>query len=173
MDYIDGKIAALQKAIDDLECTHPKQIVRYRLTKSGGKMFKLQCTRCGELIGDWIPHSEIDDIANVNPIDDELPSIYRQNIADLERELRKRQRELQKGDFDEWYQEYLQSPEWREKRERVLNRCNGICEGCGKAIATVVHHITYQNVGNEFLFELLGMCKDCHTRYHNAGNDAL
>lgn len=166
MSYIDEKISALQKAIDDLECSHPKKVVRYRLTSSGLKMLKLQCTRCGECFGDWIPHREVDDIESVEPINDGLVETYRQNVAELKKELRERQRELNKNDFHEWYKEYLHSPEWYEKRQLVFDRCDWTCEGCGIERSTIAHHITYENAGNEFLFELLGLCKKCHDRLH-------
>jgi 5-methylcytosine-specific restriction endonuclease McrA len=29
-----------------------------------------------------------------------------------------------------------------------------------------VHHLTYQNAGNEFLWELVAICRECHARYH-------
>lgn len=66
-----------------------------------------------------------------------------------------------------WYKKYLNSAEWSERRTKVLKRCNEICEGCGENPATDVHHQTYDHVGYEFLFELLGLCRDCHARFHN------
>lgn len=39
-----------------------------------------------------------------------------------------------------------------------------LCEGCGKARATQVHHKTYRNLGDEFLFELVALCDACHKR---------
>jgi hypothetical protein len=64
------------------------------------------------------------------------------------------------------YSEYLKTGHWLEIRERIIKRCNGICEGCGENKATQVHHLTYKNKGNEFLFELIGLCSDCHNRIH-------
>jgi 5-methylcytosine-specific restriction endonuclease McrA len=66
----------------------------------------------------------------------------------------------------ERYKQYLQSEAWRRRRELVLRRALGICEGCGQASATEVHHLTYDHVGNEFLWELVAICRDCHERYH-------
>ena len=31
---------------------------------------------------------------------------------------------------------------------------------------TQCHHLTYENVGEEFLFELVALCSDCHERLH-------
>jgi len=65
------------------------------------------------------------------------------------------------------YHDYLQTPEWREKSQAVLRRENFTCEGCGKARATQAHHVTYEHIFDEFLWELRAVCKPCHDRIHN------
>ena len=67
------------------------------------------------------------------------------------------------------YSDYLLSPEWAKRREKVLRRANGICEGCGEARATQVHHKTYDHIYNEPLFDLVAICKACHESIHQAG----
>jgi hypothetical protein len=65
----------------------------------------------------------------------------------------------------EWwdrYNEYLESPEWQERRAAVLARAKYVCEACGIERATEVHHPTYAHVFNEPLFELRAICHDCH-----------
>lgn len=64
------------------------------------------------------------------------------------------------------YSEYLKSPEWKARRDLVIQRCNGRCEGCGIMPVEHVHHLTYSHVGAEFLFELRGLCEKCHDRIH-------
>jgi 5-methylcytosine-specific restriction endonuclease McrA len=64
------------------------------------------------------------------------------------------------------YHEYLQSPEWRAKRDLVIRHADGLCQGCGIQPAEQVHHLTYQNIGNEFLWELRAVCRECHARVH-------
>ncbi len=64
------------------------------------------------------------------------------------------------------YAEYLQSPAWRFKRQQVLDRDGGICQGCRKREATEVHHLTYKRFGCEMLFDLIAVCDDCHNRIH-------
>jgi 5-methylcytosine-specific restriction endonuclease McrA len=69
----------------------------------------------------------------------------------------------------EWwaaYREYLASAEWQKRRLLVIERCGGICEGCGLQDAREVHHRTYEHVGDELLFELYALCGDCHKRVH-------
>ena len=69
-------------------------------------------------------------------------------------------------EWREWYDLYLRSPEWAERRRLVLERASGRCEGCRKRGATQVHHLTYTHVGNELLFELVAICRSCHERIH-------
>lgn len=66
----------------------------------------------------------------------------------------------------ERYNAYLASPAWAEKRRRVFKRARGVCEGCGEARATQVHHLTYRRVFNELLFDLVAVCGPCHQRAH-------
>jgi hypothetical protein len=69
------------------------------------------------------------------------------------------------NDFN--YREYIQSKEWKEKAKLVRRRARGLCEGCLTERATQVHHLTYDNLGNELLFELVALCGECHNRIHN------
>lgn len=65
-----------------------------------------------------------------------------------------------------WYDQYLLSPEWRDLRERVFDRSDGRCEGCRNLNATQVHHLTYERVGAELLFDLVAVCDECHEKAH-------
>lgn len=69
--------------------------------------------------------------------------------------------------YKAWYRLYIFSAAWEEKRQQILKRCNFICEGCGGGAATQVHHLTYDHVGSELLFELVGLCAACHERVHS------
>lgn len=72
------------------------------------------------------------------------------------------------SDLDFWtrYDRYLSSPEWQDRRQKVLARCEGVCEACRIQPATQVHHVSYKHVGNEPLFDLRGVCAECHTAMH-------
>jgi 5-methylcytosine-specific restriction endonuclease McrA len=72
--------------------------------------------------------------------------------------------------FFDLYDKYLQSPYWLNRREKVLRRANGICEGCLTRPATMVHHLTYEHIGDELLFELRAICGRCHEKCHE-GSD--
>jgi hypothetical protein len=70
------------------------------------------------------------------------------------------------ADWWAWYNDYLQSDDWKLKRRKVYDRCRGLCEGCRDRPVTQVHHLTYAHVGDELLYELVGLCDDCHEKAH-------
>lgn len=98
----------------------------------------------------------------IRDFDESLEAAF--NKVSLERAKANWKAEQQK--FFGEYGAYLHGEKWAEKRRKVLARCNGRCEGCGNAKATVVHHLTYEHVYDEFLFELVGLCQKCHDRIH-------
>ena len=66
------------------------------------------------------------------------------------------------------YQELLERPEWKEKRERILERDGHTCQFCGSTEQLQVHHFNYDaptpwDVPDKYLITL---CKDCHKNYH-------
>ncbi len=74
---------------------------------------------------------------------------------------------LRKDDWFERYSKYLQSPEWRDKRDLVLKRDNKLCQACLKSYATQVHHRSYEFVdmtGSEPAFDLIAVCGPCHDK---------
>jgi hypothetical protein len=72
------------------------------------------------------------------------------------------------------YLAYLNSSEWKKKRQAVLERSGGICERCRKFRVDEVHHLTYAHVFNEPLEDLQGVCKPCHAFLHQgSGLDPL
>jgi 5-methylcytosine-specific restriction endonuclease McrA len=69
------------------------------------------------------------------------------------------------------YAKYRKSYHWKIVRDRVLARCNGICEGCHGRTAANVHHLTYERLGNEDMGDLLALCRQCHESFHNMTTD--
>lgn len=65
-----------------------------------------------------------------------------------------------------FYREHLNSPFWQNIRSQVVTRYNGRCCRCGD-VGTDVHHLTYENVGNENLEDLILLCRKCHQSEHN------
>lgn len=64
------------------------------------------------------------------------------------------------------YQQYLNSKEWAEKKKEVLFRDDYCCQLCGEVENLNVHHLTYNRVGDEALFDLVTLCSYCHADEH-------
>jgi hypothetical protein len=69
-------------------------------------------------------------------------------------------------DSREKYQLYLCSREWAEKRQAIIDRASGICERCGRAPISDVHHLTYERKYAEDPADLAGFCEWCHSFTH-------
>ena len=76
-----------------------------------------------------------------------------------------------------YYNAYLRSWAWREKRDIRKNIDGNLCV-CGRSrhdfklpiTKFVVHHKTYKRVGNERLSDLVSLCEICHDFYHGKIN---
>lgn len=65
------------------------------------------------------------------------------------------------------YHEYLQTPEWKERKERHLKRVGYRCQICNASGVTLhVHHRTYERRGNERYEDLIVLCESCHRLFH-------
>ena len=65
----------------------------------------------------------------------------------------------------EYRDEYLNSPEWREKSRYILDR-DKRCMICIQAKATDVHHLCYDRLHNEAEEDLIAVCRPCHNFIH-------
>jgi hypothetical protein len=61
------------------------------------------------------------------------------------------------------YSAYLRTEKWRKKSALVIQR-DVTCQACMSAPATQAHHLTYEHVGDEPLFDLKGVCHRCHEK---------
>jgi len=140
--------------------------LRRRVIRNGAIQYVMQCQICGAG-GNPIAKARalsMNNGAEPAAFDEEIrPTYDRERRAAFDQ-----QRQESRHEFFEWYDQYLASPEWKERRRKVLLRAQGICEGCRDAAATEVHHLTYDNVGEEFLWQLVAICHECHERYHEA-----
>ena len=70
----------------------------------------------------------------------------------------------------ETYQEFLQSYIWEEKRKVIIMRRGNFCEKCNSKESLQVHHLNYNNVGNESKNDVIVLCKKCHEEEHGKQN---
>lgn len=146
-------------------CANESSELRVRIVKGGGKQYVRQCLRCGDAISNPIKAEAAlaeNGGAPFPSFDEELQRSWAQTVS-ASAELIKNSDDSAFGDA---YDKYLASPEWKAKRGKVLARASGVCEGCGETAPTQIHHISYEHVGAEFLFELVAVCDACHERLH-------
>lgn len=142
------------------ECEHERTELRRRTVANGAIQYVYQCLTCGKSMNQPVAHSKVR--GNPSDFDESLETKYREQRT-VEYDAYQAAR---KAEFDDEYGTYLRSSEWANKRRLVMKRCGGICEGCMANPATQVHHLTYDHVGNELLFELVGICRECHEKVH-------
>lgn len=155
----------------EFRCEHAEGHVRlvHIVNSAGAKMFTKQCQRCGQSgIGGkmWVtPTGTPREIAAIPRRDEDLQPDWHQRKNVRHRELveqfhKDRSREYREGD-------YLRTPHWRERAARALefygHECQMQMRGC-TGHATEVHHLTYDNIGDEPLYELKPACRNCHER---------
>jgi len=67
----------------------------------------------------------------------------------------------------EIYNRYINSPEWRRFRTKVLKERGHKCEICKKEGNSFdIHHLTYERLGNELLEDVQVLCQSCHKEIH-------
>jgi 5-methylcytosine-specific restriction endonuclease McrA len=139
--------------------------------ESAGRPFEERKTMCGHRIsmiaGSPATEGEATCMGCVRSLDARAARARREAEWAARSAEYEAQRAEENRQWWERYDDYLQSPEWAEKRRRVLERANHICEGCAAAPAVQVHHLTYQHVGDELLWELRAVCLSCHERAHS------
>jgi len=65
-----------------------------------------------------------------------------------------------------WWQDYrerLKSPDWKERRKRMIRECGGGCERCFLITDKLeLHHKTYERLWDELDSDLEVLCEKCH-----------
>jgi 5-methylcytosine-specific restriction endonuclease McrA len=149
-------------------CEHAQQELRKKIDKAGKPRLHNQCLVCGAPVGARVSVKgfSIEQIEAMPLFDAESQNSYW--CAYRARYEAARQQEINQLEklWKETYDRYLASPAWKAKSRLVLLRAQGICEGCRLRPATETHHTTYDHVGDEFLFELVALCRPCHDKFH-------
>ncbi len=149
------------------DCQHERHELRKRTIAGGAVKFVEQCLDCGCQIRD-IPKKDLwkHNLPAIAEWDEALRTSYQSvRMAEWQQESQA-VRDAETAEWRAWYNAYLQTPEWQAIRVKVLRRDRGICQGCGEAGATQVHHLTYDRVGREMLFDLVSVCRPCHLAIH-------
>lgn len=164
---------------DHDDCCDNPSLHRVRLVTAGGTIqVRDQCTSCGNVkgnsLGGYTKEAReklpiLDESARKRRSTDysELYVAFYRVINEKRERLRLSRRDQIKENWFKDYNRYLNSPEWRSKREKVLKRDNHRCQCCLENYATQVHHKSYEFVdlaGSEPCFDLVSVCTPCHDK---------
>lgn len=164
-----AELEADYRAWLDTKCAHPSKELRRTLTKGGGAYFGYRCVFCDERLGDWLPKKGIGNPDELAIADPEGPAKFERTRRDAWRTVQHKYLEQRDGHISAEYDAYLSSPDWKTRRDKVLARAKWVCEGCAEKAATQVHHLTYEHIFNELLWELVAVCDGCHEIAHSKG----
>lgn len=144
------------------DCRHPAKTLRYKICSNKTRQYGYQCDYCGDMVGVLIPKPPLTERLELPEWDASLRAAYyrkRPNYFEL-------CREEQTNLFWRFHEGYMNTKKWQGIRSKVLERSEGMCEGCLVRLADNVHHKTYKHLGDELLFELVAVCRKCHDRVH-------
>lgn len=158
---------AIPETRAETSCVHERQELRRRIVANGAAHYVMQCLGCGTQVRAVSKDSpEVLRLATFPPpFDTGLAGRYWDD-----RFARARERwEEADAEWWSWYDDYLESPEWRDRSERrqVMDRhrCQAVLLGC-RGQSSQAHHLSYRYVGNEPMFDLISVCPSCHALLH-------
>ncbi len=141
--------------------------IRVRTQKNNVRVLVKQCLECGHSAGGVSKKNR--DLSRYKPFDDEFRKRRQEEASEFYEERRRQWLAEHDKKSAEWrlrYEQHINSMKWKAIREKVLARDCFTCRGCGVKRAQQVHHLTYDHLGNELLFELVAVCIDCHRIIH-------
>ena len=163
--------AGMAKSLDTC-CVKPDIIFVNQPNVNGVPSKKPFCKTCG-YTSKAVKVSNINEYQTLPLITKEMQEKIRNERNDVAKRFRawvdnKKRTEKSPLELDAWgdYEAYLKTPEWKEKRLKVFKRDKNICQGCLEKPAEHVHHLTYARIYNELLYDLISLCKDCHSLAH-------
>lgn len=153
-----------------VSCPHDQgKEMRWRTQSNHVRVIAYQCLTCGRMLNHVRKASiPVTEWTMIDEWDKDLERNYQtaSNAAwsHYNGTWRERQDAEQRA-RRERYADYLRSPEWQYRRSLRLNidhhQCQAKLNYC-TGRATEVHHLTYEHVGNEPLFDLASVCSSCH-----------
>ena len=178
------------KEILGICCKKPKTVI-YELTQSNGvSIYRNVCLNCWDNSKNIKKDEALKigiydkaELSAINQLKDEkyygsLWSYFSklkqdEYIKRKEAESEKFRKEQQDKSSEWWqrYKEYLKTDKWQKKRLKVLERDKNLCQACLVNTATQVHHLTYQRVTDEPMFDLISICSPCHEKLHKKEHD--
>lgn len=146
-------------------CEHPSTEVRRFRQSNGVLVARVQCLTCGSGLSN-VRKDSVSGFDSLREFDEALRDRWRERMNRAYEERRALFTRDHDAEWWSWYDAYLRSPAWSRLREQVLARDGHLCQGCRESRATQAHHLTYERVGAELLFDLIALCDRCHERCH-------
>jgi 5-methylcytosine-specific restriction endonuclease McrA len=165
----DARLPGLFRQWQEDACSHPEVVTVQRNDSLGRRQYFEHCKGCGISLSSAIAHAKVRNLSDFTAQDmAALEASYsNERRARYERLIRDAAERVQPSNRQS-YDDYLRSDAWKRRAAKILQRANGVCEGCLSNPASEVHHLTYQNIGQEFAWELRAVCRSCHSRIHSA-----
>lgn len=147
-------------------CEHESKAIRVKTDVLGRKLWQFQCLDCGAAASSFIKQKDVPVADMLKPVawDTALEDRGRETFTSAYAEQYRREKERQNEEWWQRYTAYLKTEAWRRKREAVLKRDNFVCRACLSRRSVQAHHLTYQHVGDEPLFDLVAVCMECHEK---------
>ena len=148
-----------------IECDHKNNIpIKYRIS-NGAIQVKMFCKDCNKLHGCALKQTEFD-LTRLPEASYENYQKYLQKIYEKDQgQVREYVKSLNIPEWHQLHNDYIESEEWKALRKIILERDNYNCQICNEK-AKDVHHLTYKHLKNEFHFELVALCRECHQKYY-------
>jgi hypothetical protein len=151
-------------------CECSGQIYVYRIFTNGMKHWGKQCLNCGK----WrsvkqcdVPLRERSILPLFDPdislkFQDRKQKDYGSSVQSVKQEEYQSEQEKREA--------YYKTPAWKMKcmtRRNVNTKLfGGRCEICFENRGHICHHMTYERLYNEWIFDLACVCEECHTGLH-------
>ena len=154
-----------QTVEDKFQCDHELQQLRKRPCSNGTMQYVMQCDTCGRQ-GPALKQAKLnrDAMEKARRVDHSIGKRWREGKDDYAQSLRFMRSNEKRQKWFADYSQYLQSPEWKLKRDAVFRRDGYMCQACLSAPAQQAHHLTYDHYGDEPLFDLVAVCIPCHEK---------
>lgn len=162
--------------VEGQHCKHTRTEYRVQAIAGNRRRIMAQCVRCGRLIGSQVSRKVAGEYETLPPIDRchlEAWKVIRRDAGEKIREISAEKHAEKRKAFFDLYESHLESQAWRSIRAAVIARSGGKCEGCKTAPVAHVHHLSYENLGNEPLTDLEALCRPCHAARHPSHGHAL
>lgn len=132
-------LAEISKRVqEEFRCSHSETIRCKKLKSNNTEEFRNQCKRCGVQVSKAIRKDTLtaQEIAEMPLWNDEIGKSFHDAMAARSNAL---YQEDEKCSLEEWrgkYEAYRKTPEWQARRQLVLLRAQGICEGCRRTVSS-------------------------------------